>query len=127
MTTQYNINRYVQGINGFGLPFCDTILSATLDANTDTTLTIPGASSVPIPTSQPANFIAVFEYTAAKDVFVAVNQDAATPAMATFTASTSEQNPAGKYVRAGDVLHFITTQSNVNVTVSIYSLLGING
>jgi hypothetical protein len=125
MSTQYNINKYVFGIDGFGLPFCDTILSATLAANTDTTVTVPGSSSVVEPTAGVPKFIAIFKYTAAEDVFVALNQTAAVPAGDTFAATTSEQNPNGKYVKAGDVIHFFTAASDVNVTVSLYSLTGI--
>lgn len=125
MTTQYNINKYVFGIDGFGLPFCDTIYSATLAATTDTTITIPGSSSVEEPYAGIPKYIVIFQYTPGKDVYVALNQAAAAPAGATFAATTSEQNPSGKYVKAGDVIHFYTADANVHVTVSIYSLTGI--
>ena len=125
MTTLYNMNKYVQGVNGFGLLFTDTNYSVTLTASADTTVTVPGAGSVYEPTSGIQKFIAVLSYTSGEDVFVALNNTAAVPAGNTFGASTSEQNPQAKYVKAGDVLHFITAASSVNVTVSFFSLTGI--
>ena len=125
MTTQYNVYKYVQGVNGYGLPFCDTIYSTTLDASTDTTVTVPGVSSVSEPFAGIPKYLAVFEYTADEDVFIAVNQTASAPAGNTFAAVGSEQNPKAKYVKAGDVIHALTAASDVNVTVSFYALSGI--
>ena len=42
MATLYNVNKNFQGINSFGTNFCDESYSATLAANTDTSLTVPG-------------------------------------------------------------------------------------
>ncbi len=126
MTTQYNINTYLHGINGFGLQFCDTIYSATLAANTDTTVTIPGLSSIGEPYSGNPKYAVLFNYTSGHDVFVALNQTAAVPAGSSLALTGSEQNPQGKFVQAGDVIHLITADSNVNVSVSIYSLTGIS-
>ena len=125
MTTQYNVYKYVQGVNGYGLPFCDTIYSATLDASTDTTVTVPGASSMFEPAAGVPKYMAVFAYTADEDVFVAVNQTAAVPAGASFAATGSEQNPKAKYVKAGDVIHVYTAASDVNVSIAFYALSGI--
>jgi hypothetical protein len=55
-------------------------------------------------------------------VFVAVNATAQVPAAGTFGATTSEQNPSAKKVKAGDVLHFFST-STANVTVAFYSVV----
>jgi len=125
MTTQYNIDKYVDGINGFGLLFCDTIFSVTLDTSSDTTFTVPGVSSVGEPYSGIPKYIVIFKYTADEDVFVALNQMAAVPVGDTFAATGSEQNPEGKYVQAGDVIHFITAASDVSVTASVYSLSSV--
>lgn len=121
MTTVFNINTAVNGALGFGLPFCDTIYTATLAASTEKTITVPGAGS---DTSRQINkYIAVFSYEDAKNVYVALNATAAVPAGSSFAASTSELNPPAKYVKAGDVLHLITADTDVDVSVAIYQLL----
>src|SRR5580765_3095587 len=97
---QYNINPQVNGINGFGNLFCTTLYTTTLSANTDTTLTVPNSFPSGLPTSTTYNkFIAIFSYTAAKDVFVSLNNTAAVPVGNTFAASNSELNPTAKSVK----------------------------
>lgn len=122
MTTRYNINDYSKGQNGFGLPFCDTIFTSTLAANTAATVTISGN-----PTQGPTVyttdfFLAVMSYEPDTLVWVANNQTAAVPAGDTFAASTSEINPPCKLVKAGDILSFISTAA-AGVSVAIYSFL----
>ena len=125
MTTQYNINKYIQGINGFGLHFCDTIYSVTLEASTDTTVTVPGDTPMgAIAANMKNKYVAVITASAAK-VYMAVNETAAVPAGDTFAVVTSGMLPNGqpyaRYVNAADVLHFITAGSSVDVTVEFYA------
>jgi len=124
MTTQYNINQYVKGINGFGLKFCDTIQSSKLSASSDTTLAVPATAAMGAPSSNQNNkFIAVISVDAL--CFVAVNASAAIPAGNTFASTTSELIPIntlyGKYVQTGDVLHFFSS-GTPNVTVAFYAI-----
>lgn len=120
--TQYNIYQYIKGINGFGLSFSNTAFSASLAASTDTTLTVPAGSAVGAPEATAVNkYIAVFTYTT-NDVWVAANATAAVPAGAAFAATASELVPQGKYVRAGDVLHFISATAGAEVSVSFYAI-----
>lgn len=120
MTTTYNVNKGVYGTNGFGSPFCDTIYSATLVGGADTTLTVPGKSGVGnINATAKAQFIAVFSYKPAGEVYVALNATAAVPAGGTFAATTSELNPPCKKCQEGDVIHFISP-STPDVTVAFY-------
>lgn len=122
MTTQYNINADTRGVNGFGLPFCDTVYSAKLAATTNTTLIVPGTLSLGMaPASQTNRFVAVFSYDPSASVFVAVNGTAAIPAGAGFAATTSELNPTAKKVKAGDTLNFFSS-GTPNVTVAFYSV-----
>jgi hypothetical protein len=57
MTTQYNINADTRGVNGFGLPFCDTVYSAKLAATTNTTLIVPGTLSLGMAPASQTNSI----------------------------------------------------------------------
>lgn len=122
MTTQYNVNTQVQGVNGYGTPFCDTVYTASIAAATATALTVPTtiAMGIPSATSVHNTFLAVFTYAPASKVWVANNHTAAVPAGAAFAASNSELNPSAKKVKAGDVLSFICT-AGADVSVAFYS------
>ena len=124
MTTQYNPNKSIQGINGFGLPFCDTIYSAALAANTDTAVTVPGNSPMgAIAANSKNKYVAVITSSAAATYF-AVNATAAKPVGGTFAAISSGMLPTGqpyaRYVNAADVLHFFSVAGS-DVTVEFYA------
>lgn len=125
MTTQYNIDKNISGQNGFGLPFCDTIFTATLAVATDTALAVPATAAFGVPSSNQFNkWVAVIKYArsaAASAVFVAVNATAAVPAGAAFAASTSEIEPDAKHVKTGDTLHFFCAAA-ANVSVAFYAV-----
>jgi hypothetical protein len=125
MALDYNINSIVSGVNGFGLPFCDLIFSATLVGGADTTLAVPLSAAIGVPSAYQLNkWIAVIQYarhTPADAVFVAVNATAAVPAGGNFAATTSEIEPAAKYCKSGDTIHFICT-GVADVTVAFYAL-----
>lgn len=124
MTTQYNPNKSIQGINGFGLPFCSVIYSATLAANTDTTVTVPGASPMGAIAANVKNKYVAVITSAAAATYMAVNATAAKPVGGTFASVTSGMLPTGqpyaRYVNAGDVLHFISNAGS-DVTVEFYA------
>ena len=125
MTTKFAMARDINGYNGFGLTFTDTAYSATLATTTDTTLTVP--SSVGIghqgyATDQTPQSLAIFSYDPGTSVWVANGATAASPVGASFGAIVSELNPAARLVKGGDVLHFYTTGTGVNVSVSFYSV-----
>lgn len=120
--TQYNINSYAHGVNGFGLPFTNTSYSVTLAAATDTTLTVPGLQAGGAPSALYAKMYAVISYTTDGVVWVASNAVAALPAGAAFAQTTGELSPHCKYVKAGDVLHFITAGANVQVNVAFFAV-----
>lgn len=125
MTTQYNPNKSIQGINGFGLPFCDTIYSVTLAASTDTSVTVPAQTPMgAIAANQKNKYVAVVTASAA-DVYMAVNATAAVPVGDTFALVSSgmlpNAQPYARYVNANDVLHFITAGADISVTVEFYA------
>ena len=76
MTTQYNPNKSIQGINGFGLPFCDTVYSATLTASTDTPVTVPADTPMgAIAANKKNKYVAVIT-SSTVGTFMAVNATA---------------------------------------------------
>lgn len=121
--TRYNINDYSKGINGFGLTFCDTIYSVTLAADTVTNVTIPGNSGVGPAVYTTEYFLVLMSYEEGTTVWVANNQTAAAPVGDTFALSTSEINPDGRLVKAGDVLSFLVEDTTAEISVAIYSFL----
>lgn len=122
MATQYNIYSYIKGINGFGLPFCDTVYTATLAANTAATITVPGAAAIGATGTTTNKYIAVFSYgSGGYPVWVSANGTAAEPAGATFVLSNSELRPDGKYVYAGQILSIICDAA-IDVSVAFYAV-----
>lgn len=120
--TQYDVNSWLQGVNGFGLPFSNTIYTSTLGAGVEATLTIPGSSGMGVPNSRSkAQFVAVFSYEPSKKVYVAINGTAAVPVGNTFAASTSELNPPAKTVKEGDVIHVICG-AGADVSIALYAI-----
>lgn len=120
--TQYDINAWIKGVNGFGLPFCKTIFTSTLGAGTEATLTVPGISAVGAANSSvKAQFVAVFGIEPAKKVYVSVNGTAAVPAGNTLLASTSELNPSAKIVKEGDVIHVISAAA-ADISIALYAI-----
>lgn len=123
MSTPFSITRDINGYNGFGLKPSDTNVSATLDASTDTTYTVPGNNAIGRTIYQTkALYIAIFSIDPGDSVWVAINHTATTPAGATFAATTSFLNPAGIEVQEGDIIHCYTTQTGVDVSIRLYSL-----
>lgn len=127
MTTTYNIDAVTKGVNGFGLPFCDTIFSAKLKAATDTTLAVPLTNAMGMPAATANNkWIAVIVCDDTTQTYVAVNATAAVPAGTSFAATTSELIPYeqlyGKFCKSGDTLHFISP-GTPNITVAFYAVL----
>lgn len=122
MTTFYNINKVFQGVNGYGTPFCDSTYTATLAANTDTSLVVPGVIAMGIaPATNAANtFLAVFTYKSGAEVWVNKGATAAVPAGAAFVTPASVLNPIAKTVKTGDVLHFLCV-AGTDVCVEFYS------
>lgn len=123
MATKFALTRDINGYNGFGIQFSDTNYSATLATGTDTTLTVPSLSP-PGGTSYAANanpvLIALFEYDSGTSVWVSLNAAASTPVGSSFAATSSQLNPSARQVKGGDVLHFKTAGTGVNVSVAFY-------
>jgi hypothetical protein len=106
-----------QPVDDFGLRFAGKKYSASLAANTDTTLTIPGDA----PT-----YKMVVKVEANGLVWMATDATAAVPAGSTFAATTSElindAKSVCREVAKGDVIHFFTATAGTDVSVVLYAL-----
>ncbi len=101
----------------FGLTMSNNLYSATLAASTDTTLTVPGSAP---------RFKALIKAETDAVVWLAVGATAAVPAGASFASVSSEMIPVNGYLcrefKAGDVLHFITAGTDIDVSVAFYAI-----
>lgn len=121
MTTLFTMTRDLNGYNGFGLKPTDTAYSCTLTASTDTTLTVPIEFALGnCSSTQVARLLAIIVSDPATSVWVALNATAGAPAGSNFATTLSALNPAAYEVKGGDVLHFYSTQTAVNVSVRLY-------
>jgi len=111
MTIQYNAN-YIET-----MPFSDTCFQVNCAMNTQQTWTVPGN-----PLQQ---FQAYFSYTENSNVFVCKNSSPTVPASGTSGQQQyNEFRPQKRYVNGGDVLHFITPDTNAYIGVSLRQLQG---
>lgn len=122
--TEYNMDKFHQGVNGFGLPFCGNVFSTTLAANTEATVAVPLTSVMGNITATTNNkFFAII--TSDGTAYACINATAAKPVGGTFAAVTSEMistnHPWGRVVKSGDVIHVISG-GTPSVTVAFYAI-----
>lgn len=111
MTIAYNAN-YIET-----MPFSDTAVQVNCAANTEETWTVPGE-----PTMQ---YQAYFEYNQSSNVFICKNATPTIPASGTVGEQPyNEFRPKKRYVRGGDVLHFITPDANAYIGLSLRQIQG---
>lgn len=108
-----------QPVDDFGLRFSGNMFSTTLTANTDTLLTIPG--------SAPSYKMVV----KSSDIAWMTSGFVAQVATGTTFSETNSEMLSSFYpvcheVRSGDVIHFITANTNVTISVVLYSLITNN-
>lgn len=101
------------------IPFSDVVAQVALGAAVEQTYTVPGAATV--------NYSARFTYTENSNVFVRLNAIPTTPLPATVgTEQYSEFRPGSdgsqRYVKGGDVLHFLTSDTTAYVGLSLRQL-----
>jgi len=111
MTIQYNSN-YNET-----LPFSDICYQINCAAGVEETAVIHGSSTT--------LYQAYFEYTNTSNVFVRLNgTPSSPPAGSVTTQSYSEFKPKKRYVKGGDVIHFITPDATAYIGVSLRQLQG---
>lgn len=117
MTTKLNFSRDVQGVNAYGMQFCDDKQATTLSANTAQSFVVP---------SNFENWILFFSFSNGGNVFVRRvsnngSGDAAVPG-SSFASTNSELNPAARSAIANDKISFITADTTDYVQVSLYAV-----
>lgn len=111
MTIQWNAN-YLET-----MPFSDTCKQFTLAADTEQTWTIPGDAT--------QQYQAYFEYASNSNVFVCKGAAPVVPISgASGTQQYNEFKPCKRYVKGGDVLHFISPAAVAYMGVSLRQLQG---
>lgn len=111
MTIKYNAN-FIET-----MPFSDTAIQVACAANVEETYTVPGTDTM--------QYQAYFEYISTSNVFVCLNATPAIPAAGTVgTQQYNEFKPKKRYVRGGDVIHFITPDATAYIGVSLRQLPG---
>lgn len=111
MTIAYNAN-YIET-----MPFSDTAVQVNCGSNVEETYTVPGTET--------QQYQAYFEYTQDSNVFVCKNATPVIPSSGSVgTQPYNEFRPKKRYVRGGDVIHFITPDATAYVGVSLRQLQG---
>jgi hypothetical protein len=111
MTIQYNAN-YIET-----MPFSDTAAQINCATGVEKTFTVPGTDVM--------QYQAYFEYASNSNVFVRLNASPTVPTSGTVgTQSYNEFKPKKRYVRGGDVIHFITPDATAYIGVSLRQLQG---
>ena len=106
MAIQWNAN-YIET-----MAFSDTVAQINCSAGVEQAWTVPGTDI--------QNFQAYFEYASNSNVFVCKNSTPAIPVAGSVgTQQYNEFKPKKRYVRGGDVLHFITPDATSYIGVSL--------
>lgn len=133
MTTNYNADRTRNFVNGWSRQFSDTVFSAVIVANTNSTIAVPGTAAVGAVAAPSKNkFYAFINCTpselALHDTFVALNTAAVLPIApavgVVLNAVSSIMIPEEglcMLVKTGDVLNFISA-GTPSVVVQFYAV-----
>lgn len=108
---------YNENYNGT-LPFSDVCYQVAAGTAVEETQTVPGGPTV--------QYQALFSYTSTSNVFIRLNGTPTTPAGGTIgTEQYSEFRPDKRYVKGGDVIHFLTPDTaGAYIGVSLRRLQG---
>lgn len=110
MTTRY------QSSYDYTTPFTELAPSVALAQDTELTYTVPGTSK--------EKYVVHFHYASSSNVFVANNSTASSPSAGTIDASSrSAYKPHKKFVHGGDVLSFITPDTDAIFGFELWSLM----
>jgi len=112
MALDLRLQRDKAGKNTFGLEFSDLKFNTTLLNGVEQTLTVPGPES---------KYLMIFSIQPGSQVWIAKNATAAIPGAA-FAQTDSELNPVARNVKGGDVIHFITNNTDATVGVILYAI-----
>jgi hypothetical protein len=97
------------------IPFSDTAWQVNCGASVEQTITVPG----PV-TSQ---YQALFEYIQDSNVFIRLNGVPTVPSIGSVGSQQyNEFRPHKRYVKGGDVIHFITPDASAYIGVTLRQL-----
>lgn len=113
MSTLLNFGRDINGYNAYAPQFSTDIFSATLTNGSEETFTIPSNYKIWLMSIVPS---------VGGNIFIARNNTATIPVSSTFSSTNSEQNPGARTVFGGDVIHVITDNTSVDVSVVLYAV-----
>jgi hypothetical protein len=112
---KFSMARDINGYNGFGLMFSTNDYQGILIDGVEQTLTVPNP-----PDAGFSNVLAIFTFSPGSMIWVALNATATAPS-GDISACSSEANPTSRWVKGGDVLHFITNDASDEYGVTFYS------
>lgn len=111
MTISYNSN-YIET-----MPFSDTCAQVVCGSNVEQSYTVDGDDTM--------QYQAYFKYAEQSNVFVCLNGIPVIPSSGSVGSQPyNEFKPEKRYVRGGDVIHFITPDSVAYIGVSLRKLQG---
>lgn len=97
------------------IPFSDTAWQVNCGSNVEQTVTVPGG-----PTAQ---YQALFEYIQDANVFIRLNGVPTIPSIGSVGSQQyNEFRPCKRYVKGGDVIHFITPDTSAYIGVTLRQL-----
>jgi hypothetical protein len=106
----FNMSRDVTGSPAYAPPFPLIGTSTTLTANIAQSYTVPSTFK---------EYIAIFSIDPGTRIWIASNATAVGPT-SSFANTVSTLNPTARFVNAGDVLSFISSDTNAMVGVNLY-------
>lgn len=96
-------------------PFSDTCTQFALSVGTEQTYTIPGTDT--------NAYVAYFGYNSTSNIYVRLNGTAASPAPGASSSTPNQAlRPLKRFVKGGDILHFITPDATAQCSVELMSL-----
>jgi hypothetical protein len=99
------------------MPFSDVVAQVNCGASVEQTFTVPGTVTT--------KYQAFLEYASNSNVFVCLNGVPTIPGSGSVgTQQYNEFKPKKRYVRGGDVLHFITPDATAYIGVSLRQIPG---
>lgn len=104
--TPFIITRDINAVPDYGLGFTTYNFDTTLATDVEQTQTLPAN-----PSAQYTYWKINFSFSPGSNVYVALNATASSPGTS-FAQTDSELNPAVRYARPGDILHFITPDAS---------------
>ncbi len=115
MTTKFSMIRDINGYNGFGLIQSDTMYGVLLSTSAVQNMIVSGPE---------AEYLAIFTYQPASNVFVTISDTGVNAVIfsGTLNPVVSEINPVARRVKVGGTISLITPDATAYVGVTLYGI-----